>query len=45
MHQQAIDRQLASDGLHPSTEAYDAWAAELARVLSSPCTKAPSRQR
>lgn len=30
---------LAGDGLHPSTEAYDAWAAEMARVLSSPCAK------
>lgn len=39
MQQQAKNGQLASDGLHPSTEAYDAWAAELARVLSSPCAK------
>lgn len=38
MRQQAIGGQLASDGLHPSADAYDAWAAELARVLASPCS-------
>ena len=38
MKQQAASAQLASDGLHPSADAYDAWAAELARVLKSPCT-------
>jgi acyl-CoA thioesterase I len=38
MKQQANAAQLASDGLHPSAEAYDAWAAELARVVRSPCT-------
>ena len=37
MQQQAKSGQVASDGLHPSAEAYDAWAAELARVLTSPC--------
>ena len=37
MQQQAREQKIASDGLHPSTEAYDAWAAELARVLPSPC--------
>lgn len=37
MQQQAAQGQLASDGLHPSADAYDAWAAELARVLASPC--------
>jgi acyl-CoA thioesterase I len=37
MQQQASRGQLASDGLHPSSEAYDAWAGELARVLGSPC--------
>ena len=37
MQQQAAKGQLASDGLHPSSEAYDEWAAELARVLTSPC--------
>ena len=39
MQKQALDKQLAGDGLHPSTEAYDAWAAELARALPSPCTR------
>ena len=39
MKEQAAKGQLASDGLHPSTEAYDAWAAELARVVSLPCAK------
>ena len=39
MQAQAAKGPLASDGLHPSTEAYDAWAAEMARVLSSPCAK------
>jgi len=37
MQQQALKGQVAADGLHPSAEAYDAWAAELARVLTSPC--------
>jgi lysophospholipase L1-like esterase len=37
MQQQAIKGQLASDGLHPSSDAYDEWAGELARVLVSPC--------
>ena len=39
MRQQAAKGQLASDGLHPSSEAYDAWAAELARLLASPCLR------
>lgn len=39
MLQQAAKGQLASDGLHPSALAYDAWAAELARVLASPCPR------
>ena len=39
MQQQAVRGQLASDGLHPSTEAYDAWAAELARTVPPPCTR------
>ena len=38
MQQQAVKGQLASDGLHPSSEAYDEWASELARVLASPCS-------
>jgi lysophospholipase L1-like esterase len=37
MLEQASKGMLASDGLHPSSSAYDQWAAELARVLSSPC--------
>jgi len=37
MQQQALKGQVASDGLHPSSDAYDEWATELARVLSSPC--------
>ncbi|HSO33390.1 MAG TPA: SGNH/GDSL hydrolase family protein [Labilithrix sp.] len=37
MQTQAASGQLAGDGLHPSAEAYDAWAAELARVLPRPC--------
>jgi acyl-CoA thioesterase-1 len=40
MRERAAKGQVASDGLHPSTEAYDAWAAEMARVLSSPCATA-----
>jgi acyl-CoA thioesterase-1 len=38
MHDQANAKQLANDGLHPSADAYDAWAAELARVVKSPCS-------
>ena len=37
MQRQAASGLLASDGLHPSAEAYDAWAAELARLLPLPC--------
>lgn len=37
MQQQAASGLVASDGLHPSAEAYDAWAAELARALPLPC--------
>jgi acyl-CoA thioesterase I len=37
MEKQAAGGQVASDGLHPSADAYDAWAAELARVLPLPC--------
>jgi lysophospholipase L1-like esterase len=39
MQQQAAKNEVASDGLHPSSDAYDEWAAELARVVSSPCAK------
>ena len=38
MLEQASAGMLASDGLHPSSAAYDQWAAELARVLLSPCS-------
>jgi lysophospholipase L1-like esterase len=37
MQEQAVRGLLARDGLHPSADAYDAWAAELARVLPAPC--------
>lgn len=37
MRQQASQGQLASDGLHPSAEAYDAWAAQLASTQPPPC--------
>jgi lysophospholipase L1-like esterase len=37
MEQQALNGLLASDGLHPSADAYDAWAAELSRALPLPC--------
>lgn len=37
MHAQAARGQLAGDGLHPSAEAYDAWAEAVARVLPRPC--------
>lgn len=38
MLEQASKGMLANDGLHPSSSAYDEWAAELARLLSSPCS-------
>jgi lysophospholipase L1-like esterase len=37
MQQQASRGQVAGDGLHPSSDAYDEWASELARVLTVPC--------
>jgi acyl-CoA thioesterase I len=37
MESQARAGLLAGDGLHPSTDAYDAWAAELARRGVGPC--------
>jgi acyl-CoA thioesterase-1 len=43
MRQQALQGQLASDGLHPSTEAYDAWATQLGTTLSSPCATDAAR--
>jgi lysophospholipase L1-like esterase len=44
MREQAARGQLASDGLHPSADAYDAWAGELARKLRSPCADRGSRR-
>jgi len=37
MESQAQAGRVARDGLHPSAEAYDAWAAELARRGVAPC--------
>ncbi len=37
MEQQARDGRIAGDGLHPDAASHDAWAAELARALPSPC--------
>lgn len=37
MRTQAASGMVAGDELHPSADAYDAWAAELARVLPTPC--------
>ena len=37
--QQADNNLWVSDGIHPTPEAYDAWAAEIARVIPSPCGK------
>lgn len=35
--QQADENQWVEDGIHPTAEAYDAWAAELAGAVPSPC--------
>ena len=35
MRRQADAHMLASDGLHPSAEAYEAWADEIARALAT----------
>lgn len=37
--QQAEKKQWADDGIHPTVAAYDEMAAELARVIPSPCGK------
>jgi lysophospholipase L1-like esterase len=37
--QQADKKMWIEDGIHPSAEAYDQMAAELARVIPSPCRK------
>lgn len=42
MDDQATKGLLAPDKLHPSREAYDAWAAEMARVINSPCSSGSS---
>jgi lysophospholipase L1-like esterase len=44
MKEQAATGMLASDGLHPSSAAYDAWASELARTIASPCSRSASHQ-
>jgi acyl-CoA thioesterase-1 len=41
MEQQAQSHLIARDGLHPSADAYDAWAAALARQLTTPCAPVP----
>lgn len=35
--QEADDGQWVEDGIHPTPEAYDAWATEMAEVIGSPC--------
>ncbi len=35
--QQADDNQWVEDGIHPTPEAYEAWAAELATAVPAPC--------
>ncbi len=37
MQQQGDQGLVSADNFHPSAEAYDAWAGELARVLLAPC--------
>lgn len=37
MIEQADAKMLASDGLHPSADAYDAWAGEMSKSVSPPC--------
>ena len=41
LFRQHADKKMwsADDGIHPTAEAYVAWATELARVLPPPCTK------
>ena len=41
--QQAERGMIAGDGLHPSAEAYDAWAAALAKELPDPCAPREAR--
>lgn len=35
--QQADDNQWVEDGIHPTPEAYEAWAGELASAVPAPC--------
>lgn len=35
--QQADENQWVEDGIHPTPEAYEAWAGELASAVSAPC--------
>jgi acyl-CoA thioesterase I len=35
--QQADENQWVEDGIHPTPEAYEAWAAELSGAVSAPC--------
>jgi acyl-CoA thioesterase I len=37
MEKQAADGLIATDGLHPSAAAYDAWAEALAQEVKAPC--------
>jgi acyl-CoA thioesterase-1 len=41
MEKEASSKMLASDGLHPSAAAYDAWAKSLADQVASPCEAPP----
>ena len=35
--QQADENQWVEDGIHPTPEAYEAWATELSSAVPSPC--------
>jgi lysophospholipase L1-like esterase len=35
--QQADENQWVEDGIHPTQEAYEAWAAELSSAVPAPC--------
>lgn len=40
LYQQQADQKLwVADGIHPTGAAYDAWSAELARIIPAPCGK------
>jgi hypothetical protein len=36
--QQADENLWVEDGIHPTAEAYEAWAAELSNAVPAPCT-------